>query len=246
MKADASRQWRLLDLAELDTRLDQITHRLRSSDEQRAVDAATRRRADIDTDLVLARTAVSDVDREVRRAEDEVQLVRDRLTRNQSRLDSGQGTAKDLQALQHEIASLQRRQSTLEDQELEVMERAEGHQATLDRLEARAAELEAELAETVSARDALVRTLEAEREQVTGRRGDVAGGVGEDLLALYTTIRESVGGVGAAALRQRRCEGCHMELNQVDLGRIRSAADDQVLRCEECRRILVRTPESGL
>ena len=246
MKAEPARQWRLLDLAELDTRLDQIAHRLRSSDEQRAVDAATQRRQALDTDLVLARTAVSDVQREIKRAEDEVQMVRDRMTRNQARLDSGQGTAKDLQAMQHELESLHRRQGTLEDLELEVMERAEEHQSTLDRLEARASELQSELDEATTARDRLVRDLESEREQATGRREGIASGVGEDLLGLYTKVREQVGGVGAAALRQRRCEGCHMELNNVDLGRIRSAADDEVLRCVECRRILVRTAESGL
>ena len=71
-------------------------------------------------------------------------------------------------------------------------------------------------------------------------------GVGEDLVALYEKIRASSGGIGAAALRHRRCEGCRLELNQVDINRIRGAADDEVLRCEECRRILVRTAESGL
>ncbi|MCH8612749.1 zinc ribbon domain-containing protein [Arsenicicoccus dermatophilus] len=246
MKADPSRQWRLLDLAEIDTRLDQIAHRLRSSDEQRDLDAATARRAEIQTDLVLARTAVSDVQREITRSEDEVQMVRDRMARNQSRLDSGQGTPKDLQALQHEIESLQRRQATLEDVELEVMERAEQLQVTLDGLEGRARELDAAVTAATEARDALVRSLESEREQVSRRRDDVAGGVGEELLALYVKIRETVGGAGAAALRQRRCEGCHMELGQVELSRIRSAAADDVVRCEDCRRILVRTAESGL
>ena len=77
-------------------------------------------------------------------------------------------------------------------------------------------------------------------------REDIAGQVGADLLALYEKIRTSSGGTGAAALRQRRCGGCQLELNAVDLQQIRTAADDEVARCEECRRILVRTPESGL
>ena len=68
----------------------------------------------------------------------------------------------------------------------------------------------------------------------------------EGLLALYAKIREASGGIGAAELRQRRCGGCRLELNQLDLSSIRAAAADDVVRCEECRRILVRTPESGL
>jgi uncharacterized protein len=47
-------------------------------------------------------------------------------------------------------------------------------------------------------------------------------------------------------LRQRRCGGCQLELNNVDMSRIKAAPEDEVLRCEECRRILVRTAESGL
>ncbi len=63
---------------------------------------------------------------------------------------------------------------------------------------------------------------------------------------LYERMRVQHGGVGAAALRGGRCEGCHLSLNTVDLNTIRAADPDEVLRCEECRRILVRTPESGL
>ena len=78
------------------------------------------------------------------------------------------------------------------------------------------------------------------------QRAAVVPNVGEDLLAVYAKIRSSNGGIGAAELRQRRCGGCRLELNQVDLGRFREAPMDEVLRCEECRRILVRTAESGI
>ena len=70
--------------------------------------------------------------------------------------------------------------------------------------------------------------------------------MGDDLVALYEKIRASSGGIGAAVLRQRRCEGCNLELNQVDINRLTAAPQDEVLRCEECRRILIRTSESGV
>ena len=66
-----------------------------------------------------------------------------------------------------------------------------------------------------------------------------------DLVALYEKIRESTG-VGAALLRAGRCEGCRLELSGSERSRVRSAPPDEVIRCEECRRILVRTAESGL
>jgi len=200
----------------------------------------------LDSELVRARTAHGDVQREVAKAEADVQLVRDRAARDQARLDSGQGTAKDLQALQHEVASLARRQGELEDVELEVMERAEALEARVRELEAARAELTVKVDALEAARDKALADLDAEAAQVTANRANVVPGVGEDLVALYEKIRANSGGVGAAALHQRRCEGCRLELNQVDINRIAAAADDEVLRCEECRRILVRTSESGI
>jgi predicted nucleic acid-binding Zn-ribbon protein len=200
----------------------------------------------LDDDLVRARTAEADVQREVAKADSDVQLVRDRSARNQTRLMAGQGTAKDMQALQHEVDSLTRRQAELEDIELEVMERAEGLAAAVAELEGQRAELVARIDELTAARDRVLTELETEAATVARPRADIVAGVGDELVALYEKIRASSGGIGAAALRQRRCEGCRLELNQVDINRIRAAADDEVLRCEECRRILVRTSESGL
>jgi uncharacterized protein len=200
----------------------------------------------LDDDLVRARTAEADVQREVAKADSDVQLVRDRSARNQSRLMAGQGTAKDMQALQHEVDSLTRRQAELEDIELEVMERAEGLAAAVAELEEQRAELVGRIDELTAARDRVLTELETEAATVARPRADIVAGVGDELVVLYEKIRASSGGIGAAALRQRRCEGCRLELNQVDINRIRAAADDEVLRCEECRRILVRTAESGL
>jgi len=186
------------------------------------------------------------VQRDVDKAESDVQLVRDRATRNQARLDAGHGTAKDLQALQHELESLARRQNDLEDVEIDVMERAENLAGRLSALEASRADLRATLAELQSARDGAFAEIDAEAAEVATRRAAIAPEVGDDLVMLYEKVRSSSGGMGAAELKQRRCEGCRLELHQGDLDHIRAAAPDEVLRCEECRRILVRTAESGL
>jgi predicted nucleic acid-binding Zn-ribbon protein len=67
----------------------------------------------------------------------------------------------------------------------------------------------------------------------------------EDLMALYERLREQKG-IGAALLRARQCGGCNMTLDASELSRIKAAPADEVIRCEECQRILVRTDESGL
>lgn len=245
MKADPHEQQRLLDLQALDTRLSQLDHQLRSLPEHAQLEQLTGRAADLDAEVVRTTTARGDVQRELTKAEQDVQLVRDRAARDQQRLDAGIGTAKDMQALQHEIESLARRQATLEDEELEVMERAEARDAEVAKAEADRDALAAETAEITTSRDTKAQALQADRDRVAAGRDAIVADVSDELVALYDKIRAQ-SGTGAAPLQQRRCGGCQLELNQVDLNRIRSAAEDEVLRCEECRRILVRTPESGL
>ncbi len=246
LKADPTRQLRLLDLQAVDTRLDQIAHARATLPQLTELASLEQRARALDTELVNARTALDDVQREVDKAEADVQLVRERAARDQSRLDAGTGSPKDLQALQHEVASLARRQSALEDVELEVMERAETLGGQVTTLEAARGELTTQLASATAARDTAVGDLDAEGAQVSGRRDGILSGVGDDLVALYEKVRRNSGGTGAAELKQRRCGGCRLELNPQEMNRITAAPADEVLRCEECSRILVRTADSGL
>ena len=239
-------QWRLLDVQAHDTRLTQLTHRRRTLAEHAEVERLNERMRQIGDQLVAVRTVASDVARELTKAEADVEQVRQRAVRNRSRLDSGQGSAKDLQAIQHELESLAQRQSVLEDAQLEVMERLETAQARVSEVEAEQERLSGELAEAGARRDRLVAELDDEAAAEQRARADSAAGLPGQLLELYEKVREQAGGVGAARLSQHRCEGCRLELNTTDLTRIRAAAQDAVVRCEECRRILVRTPESGL
>ena len=227
-------------------RLDQIEHATSNLPQHREVTALEDEARTLDTQLVNSRTALSDVQREVDKSEADVQLVRDRAARDRARLDAGTGTAKDLQALQHELTSLSRRQSELEDIELAIMERAEALAEHVTVLERDQRDLATRLAAVVEARDLAMGDYAGERDTVAGRRAATVESVGEDLVALYERIRSGNGGIGASELSQRRCGGCHMELNQVDMNRITQAPADEVLRCEECGRILVRTAESGL
>ncbi|WP_422662188.1 zinc ribbon domain-containing protein [Pedococcus sp.] len=230
----------------MDTRLDQIAHARKTLPQHAQLKDLQTQLDLLDSELVRVRTELSDVQREVAKAESDVQLVRDRAARDQARLDSGTGTAKDLQAIQHELQSLTRRQGELEDIEIEIMERAEAVEAEVTRLEGKRGEVTSRLDEVTAARDAALADLDAEATTVAAPRADIVAGVGDDLVTLYEKVRAQGGGLGAAALRQRRCGGCQLELNNVDMTRIKAAPDDEVLRCEECRRILVRTAESGL
>jgi predicted nucleic acid-binding Zn-ribbon protein len=197
--------------------------------------------------VVMAETQESDISREVSKAEADVEQVRARAKRDQQRLDGGQvSSPRELENLQHEIASLDKRQADLEEVELEVLQRLEDVQTLLDSLRQQTAEVETKLAGATASRDAQWADIDAEAAELSGQRGELVPEIPEPLLALYEKLRAANGGVGAAALHQRRCQGCRLELNTTDVNRIRAAAEDEVVRCEECGRILVRTADSGL
>jgi predicted nucleic acid-binding Zn-ribbon protein len=173
--------------------------------------------------------------------------VRLRAARDQQRLDSGAVTSpKDLENLQREIASLAKRQGDLEDVVLEVMERRESAQERAAELTERVSSVQSKIDDATARRDAALESLDGEEATVTKEREVIAGVIPADLLGLYDKLRQQQGGVGAAKLYQRTCQGCRQELSITDFNEIRAAAPDMVVRCENCRRILVRTSESGL
>jgi predicted nucleic acid-binding Zn-ribbon protein len=241
--APVADQQRLLVVQDLDTRLDQLAHRRGEVPALAKIVALDARLADLGSALVASRTAARDLRRELTKAEGDVEQVRSRATRDQGRLDSGQASVKDTQALSSEIDHLASRQAELEEVELAVMERLEAHTAALDELEAANAQVEAQRVEAEAERDAAFAELDDEATQVRTDRAVAAAGLDVALLALYEKLRVQSSGRGAAALRGRQCQGCRMELNPVDLDAIRSAPPEQVVRCEECGRILVRTDQ---
>ena len=237
----------MLDLQDLDLQLDQIAHKRASLPEHQALKDLVAEKSVVDRDLVTADTEVSDLQREQKKADSDVEQVKQRRARNQQRLDSGQVTSpRDLENLQHEIGSLDRRISDLEDAELEVMEKLEAAEAVQIDLRTRAEACAGRQTELETSRDAALKELDEQRAQIGDQRSAVATELPEPLVKQYQRLREHNGGIGAAPLVGKRCMGCRMELAPSDLSAIKAAAPDAVLRCEECGRILVRTAESAV
>ena len=190
---------------------------------------------------------VSDLTDEQKKADRDVEAVKARRERDQQMLDSGSvKNPKDAEHMLHELETLARRISDLEDVEIDVMERLEEAQASLQNATHDVAALDEQAAELTKARDERAGDISRQAAEATAERDQTTADVPDDLLALYTKLREQKGGVGAAALRAKQCEGCHLTLDASILRDIAAAAADEVLRCEECGRILVRTSESGL
>lgn len=237
----------LLDLQTKDSALAQLEHRRTTLPEHARIEALTVQARELDGQRVAAETEAGDLERSQSKFDSEIDLVRQRRARDEERLSSGAITnPKDLSSLQHELGALDRRISTLEDEELEIMEQLEDAQSRYAAVSSEVERVGAELEQETAARDAAVQVIDAEAASVREARDELAAQVPSDLRDLYDKVRSQHGGLGAAALRARRCEGCHLEINGADLRELADKPDDEVLRCPECSRILIRTAESGL
>lgn len=243
-KAAPAEQLRLLELQALDSRLNQLQRQAATAKANPALAELATQLEGTDSELVATATVLSDLERDLTRAEDDVQSVVNRLERDQRRLDSGTGSPKDLTALQSEIASLTKRRSDLEDVELDIMERVDAARAAKEAAQQRKVEAQERLTAIEATRDAELATIETEAGSVRTQRGELAGTFDAGLLALYekTLARR---GVGAARLFHGTSEGSGMQLSPGDLADLKKAAEDDIVFCPDSGAILVRSADWG-
>ncbi|MBO9625751.1 MAG: DNA-binding protein [Microbacterium sp.] len=243
MNASPEHQRILLDIADIDRRIAQA-ERARTQPTQGArITELIAIRQDQLRELTTLTGVRDDARTEFTRLESDVKLVEQRRSRDAERLAAATNP-KEAQALEHELASLAKRQSDLEDIELEIMAKVEdadaavaAQQALLDTTTAEGSALTAQAKADVAAATEL-------GAQLARDRSAVAESVTADLLAEYA--RRAANNAGAALLTRGTCEGCRIVLPGTDLNEIRRAAEDAVVSCPECGCILVRTEESGL
>ena len=240
MKATPAHQGLLMQLQKLDTEIHQLNFKLKSLPEHEQITAIHSRLAHAAIELKVVETELEDVTIDLRRSEVDVEAVTMRMEKDEKRLNAGLGTPKELEQTQHELATLAKRKAELEDGELEIMMRHEGVKKRVDELksdEEGLKKLELELNIRIENATTELNVLIAKAAE---DRMKLAPQIDKALLDIYEKVRESQGGIGAALLIGNKCDGCHLQINAVELERIKTLADDDVLRCEECRRILVR------
>lgn len=240
MKSEVAQQRSLLNLAEVDAELGRLAHRSAHLPEQQRYDQALADQREAADRVGVLGVALGDIDAEIAKLESEVDGVRKREDRDRGLLDGGSvSDAKQLEELQHELGTLERRQSSLEDSLLEVMERREQLAAEHAEAQARLDTCDTEVAAARQARDEALAGVEESRTERSAHRAELAATLDAELLALYENRRSS-SGVGAGRLEAGRCGACRIELDRGEIGRISAAPEDEVLHCPECRAILVR------
>jgi hypothetical protein len=229
---------RLLELQELDTAVDRLGHRRDELEGGSELAAARRAMEGAESALGELRLALDEVGRTSSRLEHEIESFTSKSAAEEKRMYDGSiANAKELEALQHEIASLKERRSRAEDDLLEQMERRED-------LERRASTATTQLEDARAKVDAIggdtARELEessASLEQLRAARAELVPVFDEELLELYEDLRHQKKGIAAAALVDGVCQACHEKLSAMELARLKQ--EDGVRRCEYCRRILV-------
>lgn len=240
VSAPASSQRRLLDVQALDTQLAKVAHARRSHPTLAALAALDGRAEDLRRSALLASTRVKDLQREVAKAEADVEQVRTRRDRDQSRLDAGAFNAKDSVAVLAELESLARRQGVLEDAEIEVMERLEEAEGELRAIQEQVTALEEDVVRVTGERDAAFADLDGQIATLGTQRIAATNGLEDDLLGLYEKVRTANGGLAVLAIRGTRTEPLQLDLSLTEIAAIKAAPKDQVLRDEEQGYILVR------
>ncbi len=240
MQASTEQQSLILELQLLDNEIMQANTKLKSLPEIEQLLHIEKRVTAANDELSVVKSESDQIALELRRGEVDVETVTDRIKKDEARLSSGNATPKELEQLQHEVETLKKRQESLEEIELEIMIRN-------DAVIARSNTLTTDLASLQTLKDEISGRLQSATDEINKviaekntARNAVAGKIEKALLDLYEKIRGNGGGVGAAALVGNKCNGCNLAINAVEMERIKSLAKDELLRCEECRRILVR------
>ncbi|WP_019204158.1 zinc ribbon domain-containing protein [Tsukamurella sp. 1534] len=245
MNADPDAQRSLLDLAETDAEIARLAHRATHLPEDAEIAELEKQATTERDESVRVSILVEDLDRDIAKLEKEVEQTRLREAKDRELLASGRVAAKQLTEIEHELRGLERRQSILEDEELEVMERREAVELDQQRAEATVNATTDKIDAARRRRDEALKDIEVARGRTTGTREDLVATVPEELYAEYERCRKA-SGTGAGLLRARRCGACRLELDRGFLDTVSKTAADVVVHCDECGAILVRTNESGL
>jgi uncharacterized protein len=240
VKATVAHQNLLIDLQKIDTTILACGVKLSNLPELEQIKAIHKRLEDSAIELKVVETELEDVTIDLRRSEVDVEAVVERMKKDEARLNSGAASPKELEQTQHELATLAKRKAELEDGELEIMMRYDSVKKRLDELandEVGLKQLELELNVRLENSKS---EINSELESAKAARAALIPQIETSLYDLYEKVRASANGVGAALLIGNKCDGCHLEINAIERERIKGLDAEEVLRCEECRRILVR------
>ncbi len=231
----------LLVVQDHDSAIDRLTHSLTILPEFSVLTMLDDERSHLETERAGVAEQRHEIEREERRFEDEAAIVTSRIDKENLRLYDGSVTAhKELQTIQDELVTLNRRRAEIEDQVLEAMEQGEPLDTSLGVLDGKLISVEQRREQASESLEASQISIRAQVESQQALRSEAITEVDSDLVSTYEQSRSDCGGVGICRLVDKTCQGCHLTLPSVEYDRVRKKPEGTIVRCGECNRILVR------
>lgn len=233
----------LLAVQTLDTTIQQLDHRLAQLPERGELASITDELTALRAQVAAAEAGKHELVRGQKKLEDEVAGIEEKIGREEAQLYSGGSSDSGmLQALQDEIASLKRRISSLEDDEIELLELIEPFDAQLETYAATQAELDARAIAATTRLAEAESDISAARDVAVAERAALVAAIDAAVVTRYETVRARLGGVAVARLEPGGvCGACHMKLSAMEKDRIAHLPADEEVECEDCGRFLIRS-----
>ena len=238
MKANLQDQKRLLELVDLDLSLVRNAGDRSKLLSATAISEASEKALALSDRLIDARNRVGDLELELKRSENDLELVENRIEKDNQRLTSTT-SAKDAQGIEHELTTLAKRKSELEDAELGIMEVLETVRAELSEAENAKAAAEQELAALRSALDTNTSALDSARAELSSKRSALVGLIEPELAVAYQ--RKADRNVAVGKLVGRECGACRLSITATNLEEILALPADEIAECPNCQAYLVRS-----
>jgi predicted nucleic acid-binding Zn-ribbon protein len=237
MKLDKLSQSALLRLSEVDLEIAHIKQEITKSIESKELVDLSRMQSDLAGELIAARTVVENLESAQRRADDDLHLVEERISRDRDRLTQS-SSPKDVQGLQSEIESLERRKSSLEDAELELLSELEQAQVVLDEVSTRKNNNALELETLQDLIQVKIDEFKSRGRKLTADREILTSKISEEVLKKYSALSSRQVAVGK--IEDRSCTACRMGLTANMIDSINDLVDDELANCPECQAFIVR------
>jgi len=232
---------RLLDLQVHDTEADQLRHRRATLPQRTTLTELSAKEKALEAEVAEPQVERDGLAREQKRIEDEVSMVEEKIALVDRQLyGEGITSPKEAQALQADLESLRRRQSSLEDNVLALMEEIEPIDFVLAETAHAVGALNDDRASVNQSLSEAEVAIDAELAVNISGRDVLLGSVPTAMLADYQRIRSVSGGIVVARLQGSTCQGCFLTLAAGEVDALRRLPENEIVNCPECGRLLVR------
>jgi hypothetical protein len=239
MKAKVESQRLLLDLNSIDQSISKLDYQKKNHPQLKKITELTARVPSIEASIVENDSQITETKKEVSKAEIDVENISKRVQKDKERLSSSETSAKDLTQIQHEIGTLESKQKELEEVQIEFLEKVEdlehkkrGLQEILKQVKAEISELNISIKADFEKANKEIANFATERQTVVGK-------IEVELVVLYEKIRSEHGN-GAAHFGHGTCNSCQIQISPSEINNINSTDPEEIIRCENCRCVLVR------